>query len=67
VDGDNVRVLEAGDGFGLAVKALHPGLVPHQQRVEHLERHLAVEGNVQGAVDGGKAALAQFFDDALLA
>lgn len=54
---DDMRVFEPGDGLRLALEAAHPGWVARQQRIEHLERDLAIEGEVQRAANDRKIIL----------
>ena len=49
-DVDHVWVLQAGCGARLAAEAFHELLVLREAVVQHLERHLAAEVGVLGAV-----------------
>ena len=51
VDGQDVGVVEGGDGPGLGPEPLQEGLVAGQGRVEDLDGHLALERDVIGKVD----------------
>ena len=55
VDGDDVRVVEAGRRRGLAAEALHELGVRGVGLGQHLHRHLAVEQAVVAQVDAGHA------------
>ena len=59
VDGDDVRVGQAGDGDGLAAEALGDDGVGGQARLEPLEGDLAVERDVGGQPHLGHPALGQ--------
>ncbi len=59
VHGDDVRVGEAGDGDRLAAEALGDDRVGGQARLEPLQRHLAVEGEVRRQPHLGHPALRQ--------
>ena len=65
VDGDDVRVLEPRDGLGLALEALGETGVVQELPRQDLERHVAVEGRLEGPVDRGHAAPAERLDDAV--
>src|ERR671934_55536 len=56
VDGDDVGVVEGGGDARLAQEALAEALVLGQLGGEQLERHLASEAQVLGAVDDAHAA-----------
>ena len=67
VDGDDVRVVEVGDGAGLGqvgFGVVGPG---DQMGVRHLDRHGALQLVVVGQVDEAEAALAQQPLDAVAA
>ena len=51
VDGDDVRVLEAGREPRLAQEAVAEALVAAEVACDHLQRHRAVEGEMGGAID----------------
>ena len=59
VDGDDVRVGEAGDGDRLAAEPLGDDGVRREARLEPLERDLAVEGDVRRQPHLGHAALGE--------
>src|SRR5215813_532360 len=59
VNGDDVRVVEPGGGFGLLYKAAQAVDVLRELRRQQLERDLAFEARVQGEVDFAHPALAQ--------
>jgi hypothetical protein len=65
VDGDDVRVLEAGDDLGLVTEALGEGRVVQELAGEDLQGDVAVEGGLVGLVDRGHAAPAERLDDAV--
>ncbi len=67
VDADHVRVLQAGGGRGLAAEALDELVVLGEAAVQHLERDLAAEVGVLGAVDVGHPARADPVDDPVAA
>ena len=67
VDADDVLVLEAGGAGGLAAEALDELLVLGEAAVEHLQRDLAPELEVLGAVDVGHPAGAEALDDPVAA
>ena len=62
----DARVIELGEGDGLAPKALHR-LGVHQIRIEDLDRDLAIEGLVDCLVDGAHSAPSERFDDVIFA
>ena len=64
-DAHDVRVLEPGRRTRLAPEALDELLVLREPAVEHLERHLAAEVGVLGAVDVRHPARADPADDAV--
>ena len=67
VDGEDVRVIELGDGLGLALETREPiGVGGHRLR-QHLDRHIAIEPLVVRAVDHAHPALADLLDDAVVA
>jgi len=55
-DGDDVRVVERGEGLGLALEAREPIGVARHVGGQHLERHLAPELRVDGAIHLAHAA-----------
>ena len=67
IDADDVGVLQAGRGLGLAPEALDEAGVGGEAAVQQLEGHLAPELLVLGQVDVGHAAAAQARDDLVAA
>ncbi len=68
VDRDDVRVAERRGGSRFAFEALdHPLSHREQRRREHLDRHLAIQCQIVGEVDGGHAATSDFDQDLVLA
>lgn len=59
VDGDDVGVVERGDGLGLALEALAALAVGADRGWEHLEGDAAVEVRILGRVDLAHAAVAE--------
>jgi hypothetical protein len=59
VDGDDVGVIEGSGGLGLVLEAPQPFDVLGEVGVDDLERHLAREALVPGAVDLAHPALAE--------
>jgi hypothetical protein len=53
-----VRVVDLGDGPGLAAEALELVGVRRDLAVHQLDRHLTLEHRVEGAVDGRHPAVA---------
>ena len=66
-DGDDVRVVEAGDGAGLGEVGVGVRGLAIRCGVRHLDRHQALELLVAGQVDAAEAALAQEPLDAVAA
>ena len=66
MDGDDVGVLERGHGLGLALEALAALGVASELLGQHLERHVAVEPGVAGAVHLAHATLAELLDDLVM-
>ena len=64
VDGDDVGVLEPGDGLGLALEALGEVGVVEELGRQDLEGHVPVERRLVGQVDRGHAAPPQRSEDA---
>ncbi len=59
VDGDDVRMVELGEGLGLATKAPESlGILRHLGG-QYFERYVAAEFRVGGAIDLAHAACAQ--------
>ena len=68
VDRDDMRVAERGRRPRFALEALdHAGAHLKQGRREHLDRHLAIQREVMGEVDGGHAAAPQHTEDFVFA
>ena len=63
VDGDDVRVVEGGGGARLLHEAGAAGLVRQPLGGQHLDRHLAAEARVAGAVHLAHAARAEGPED----
>jgi hypothetical protein len=61
VNGDNIGVVQPGNGAGLALKAFDPGLVLQQHGPQLFQGHQPIQGGIPAFVDNGKAALAQLF------
>ena len=66
-DSDDVGVAEAGCGLGLALKTGQEFLVSGYRGVEELDRHVALEGRLNGFVDPGHAAFANQFHELIVA
>ena len=62
-DGRDARVREAGQDVRLAPEALARGRVPERAAQKHLDRDVAVEVQVAGAIDLAHAACAERFQD----
>ena len=67
VDADEVGVVQAGGGLGLAAEALDEGGVVEEALQQHLERHAAAQGEVLAEVDVGHAAAAELAQHAVAA
>ncbi len=65
VDGDDVGVLEAGNGVGFALEPADGGLVAEVLGPDHLERDGSFQVELCRAVDGAHAALADARVDAV--
>ena len=63
VDGEDVGVVEGGDGAGLELEALEAVGVGGDVVVEDLEGDVAAEAGVAGAVDLAHAAGPEQLDD----
>ncbi len=63
-DGHDVRMVQAGDGLGLAPEALHRLGVGHGPEAQHLQGDLARQGKLLGLVDDTHAAAAHLAHDA---
>jgi hypothetical protein len=59
VDGEDVRVVQRGDGARLALEARHPAGVLGARGGQHLHRHVALEPAIEGRVDLAHAAGAE--------
>ena len=59
VDGDDVGMVESGEGLGLTLETGQPLGVGGQLGRQHLERHLAVQGRILGPVDLPHTTFAQ--------
>ena len=66
VDGDDVRVVQAGRGLGLALEALAQRVVGAELGGDRLDRHEAVQDRVVGLVDLAHRALTDLFKDLVL-
>ncbi len=66
VDDRDVRMFERGGSARLLNEPLAPVGVGHQLRRQHLERHLAVQAQVERAIDDAHAAAADLFDDLIV-
>ncbi len=66
-DGDDIGMVEAGDGLGLALEALHGDFVGHGAEPKDFEGDAAAEGDLFGFVDHAHAAAADFADEAEVA
>src|SRR4051812_2338715 len=51
VDGNNVRMVEAGGGFGFSVEAFDFGLTSKDAGANHLHCDAAIEAHLPGAVN----------------
>ena len=59
VDGDDAGVIEQGDGLGLVPEAAEFVVAGEESGPDHLQRNLAVEGDLAGLVDDAHAATAE--------
>ena len=66
VDGEDVGVVEPGEGLRLELEALEERAVVLQRRGQRLERDLAAERLLDGAVDDGHAAGAEALFDVVV-
>ncbi len=66
VERDDVRVVEGGDGLGLAPEAMEPVGIGRGLRRERLQRHHAAQLKVLGGVDVPHAAVAEGPHDAIV-
>ena len=66
VDGDDARVIEGGERLGLAPEALQPLRARGHRGGQHLERHVAPELRVGGAVHLAHSARADGGGDAVV-
>ena len=57
VDGDDVRVLELGDGLGFTAEPLERRLSRELAEQHHLDRHAAIQADLPGAVHHAHAAV----------
>jgi hypothetical protein len=64
--GDDVGVLEVGDGLCFATKALDCAVVDETAGGKHLDRDRPIERQLIGEEDGGLAAASQFAPNAVL-
>ena len=67
VNGDDVRMVEAGGGFRFAHESLHLGLAGEQAGQQHLERDGTVEADLPGAIDNAHAAAGEFAEQFVVA
>ncbi len=67
VQGDDVGMVEGGDGLGLALEALEPLGVGGQLGFEHLDRHDALEVRIPGPEHLADAAGAERAEDLVVA
>jgi hypothetical protein len=65
--GGDVRVTQPGGGAGLLGEALDKARILGDVGTQQLEGDDSVQRGIAGFVDGGKAALADLFDDLVLA
>lgn len=63
---DGSCVTETSAAHGRALEALHERLVTHEERVEYFQGNLPVERGIDGALDGGEAALPELLDYVVL-
>ncbi len=66
VDGDDVGVVEGGDGLDLALEAGEALRVVGERRRQGLQRHLAMQPLVFGEEDDAHAAFAQLGEDPIV-
>src|SRR5947209_17170036 len=59
VDGDDVRMSQSRRGLGFAEEAIDGALIVERATLWHLERDLAVELGIIGAVDSSEGPRAQ--------
>ena len=67
VDGDDVRVIEGGDGAGFAREAFEPRRIAGHVGRQHLERDVAAEPRIVRAIHLAHAACAERGDDLIRA
>jgi hypothetical protein len=67
VDGDDVRVLKAGGGFGLGAKTLHERIAGETAEQQHLHRDDSVQGKLPGAIDDAHATAGDFVQEFIVA
>ena len=62
-----LRVMQPGDGLGLAAEPLHGVLVGDDPEPQDLERHATAKRSLLGLIDDAHAAAAELADDPELA
>ncbi len=62
VDAGDAGMIELGQGDGLGAEAIDRALPPGQLRLQHLQRHVAIEHLVEGAIHLAHAALTELLD-----
>ena len=67
MDGDNVRVIESGEGLRLALEALEPLLVRGELGGQDLQSHLTLERRVLCSVHLSHPARTEFLQDLVVA
>ncbi len=60
-----MRVIQLRGGDCFAAKSLHNIVVGKVLRIQHLERHMALQAGIKGAINGGHATAANQRLDAI--
>ena len=63
VDGQQMRVFEAGNQAGFALETLDGAVIRRNRAVNDLDRHVAANAGLVGAENRRHATLADFLDD----
>jgi len=66
IEWNDVRMIEAGDGFGFGMEALDFVLAPDLIPANHLQRHHAIVLTLAGLVNDAHSAHAEFFQELVL-
>ena len=67
VDGDDIRVLQVGRGFGLAQKACDLVRTGQGAGADHFEGHVPIQVRLPGLPDHAHAAAGDFFEKLVVA